>query len=217
VLALLGAAAITIGKDSLVTGFSVAALPRCDSSQTKVHPADLVDFDSNIPNPNPNNNKIIQRRSLINAFSALPLLLIPPKAARADSIPLISSADFDIILKDSAKSILSVELSGPKSETAIVKLVDGTTFAIGDLVESSTDPRSPLKLVARCRLFKIPVKNTGLANALPNMTSTSGKKKKNFANTRVQQAEKLNEEARARMAEDERERLEEVYKSEPSL
>lgn len=215
VLALLGATAIALGKGSLVTGFSVVAFPWCDSSQTKLHLADLVDFDSNILNPN--NNKILQRRTLITNFSALPFLLSPPKTANADSIPSISSADFDIILKDSAKSILSVELSGAKSETAIVKLVDGTTFAIGDLVESSTDPRSPLKLVARCRLFKIPVKNTGLANALPNMTSVSGKKKKNFANTRVQQAEKLNEEARARMAEDERERLEEVYKSEPSL
>jgi len=217
-LSLLGATTtLAIGKGYLVTGFSVVALPSCDSPQTKLHSADLVDFDSN--SPNPNNNKIMQRRTLITNFSALSFLLAPitPNIANADSIPSITSADFDIILKDSAKSILAVELSGPKSETAIVKLVDGTTFAIGDLVESSTDPRSPLKLVARCRLFKIPVKNTGLADALPNLTSVSGKKKKNFANTRVQQAEKLNEEARARMAEDERERLEELYKSEPSL
>jgi len=39
------------------------------------------------------------------------------------------------------------------------QLHSGTAFTISDLVESSTDPRSPLKLVARCRLYKIPGKS----------------------------------------------------------
>jgi len=129
----------------------------------------------------------------------------------------VTSAEFDAILKDSAKSILAVELSGPKSETAIVRLVDGTTFTISDLVESSTDPRSPLKLVARCRLYKIPIKNIGLLSALSgdgSLISDSGKKKKSYMNPRVQEAEKKEKEKRERMAEDERDRLEELYKME---
>jgi len=47
-----------------------------------------------------------------------------------------------------------------------------------------------------------------------NIISSSGKKKKNFANPRVQKAEALNVKKRERMAEDERERLEELYKME---
>lgn len=63
------------------------------------------------------------------------------------------------------------------------------------------------------------MRNTGLVSAVTgegNIISTSGKKKKNFMNPRVQEAEKKNVEKRARMAEDERERLEELYKMEGS-
>ena len=120
-----------------------------------------------------------------------------------------------VVLKDSAKSILGVEISGPKSETALVKLADGTSFTISDLKESPTDPRSPLKLVARCRLYKVPIKNTGLLSAVSSEgISKSGKKKKSYANERVRLAEEKNKERAERMAQDERERLEEVYKME---
>ena len=159
-----------------------------------------------------------QRRSLLlNFLSASSTLLLLPTTSNAANIPSVTSAEFDIILKDSAKSIFIVELSGPKSETAIVKLVDGTTFSISDLVESSTDPRSPLKLVARCRLYKVPVKNTGLLSALSGETSiisNSGKKTKSYMNPRVQEAEKKEKEKRERMMEDERERLAELYRME---
>jgi len=160
----------------------------------------------------------MQRRALLsNLLFASSAILLAPTITNAAAVPSVTSTEFDVILKDSAKSILSVELSGPKSETAIVKLVDGTSFTISDLVESSTDPRSPLKLVARCRLYKIPVKNTGLLSALSgdgSMISNSGKKKKNFANPRVQQAEVKQKAMRERMAEDERERLAELYRME---
>lgn len=158
-----------------------------------------------------------RRRILLNFLSASSTLLFIPTASNAANIPSVTSAEFDIILKDSAKSIFIVELSGPKSETAIVKLVDGTTFSISDLVESSTDPRSPLKLVARCRLYKVPVKNTGLLSALSGETSiisNSGKKTKSYMNPRVQEAEKKEKEKRERMMEDERERLAELYRME---
>ena len=175
--------------------------------------------------PSTHNNIIMHRRTLLSsiftAASSSTILLssaFPTTITNAADIPSVTSSEFDTILKDSAKSILSVELSGPKSETAVVKLVDGTIFTISDLVESSTDPRSPLKLVARCRLYKIPVKNTGLLSAVEGGTkiSDSGRKKKSFANARVQEAERKEKEKRERMAEDERERLEELYKMEGS-
>lgn len=209
------AAIVLSTNESAVTGFSQSASsPRTTSSRTKLQ-ANCHDDEPS----NSKNHRMMQRRNLLtNLFTASSALLLLPAASNAEALS-ITSDEFDIILKDSAKSILSVELSGPKSETAIVKLVDGTTFTISDLVESSVDPRSPLKLVARCRLYKITVRNTGLVSAVTgegNIISTSGKKKKNFMNPRVQEAEKKNVEKRARMAEDERERLEELYKMEGS-
>ena len=61
------------------------------------------------------------------------------------------------------------------------------------------------------------MKNTGLVSAVNgegSLVSSSGKKKKNYMNPRVQEAEKKQQAMRERMAEDERERLEEVYKME---
>ena len=133
------------------------------------------------------------------------------------SVHILCSSEFDVILRDSAKSIVSVELSGVKSETALVRLADGTTFSVSDLVESSTDPRSPLKLVARCRLYKVPVKNVGLAGVLSGENSivgSSGKKTRSYMNKNVQKAEEKEQAKRERMAEDERERLAELYRME---
>ncbi|KAL3781433.1 hypothetical protein HJC23_000996 [Cyclotella cryptica] len=130
-----------------------------------------------------------------------------------------ASSEFDTILRTAAKSIALVQHSGPKSETCLVTLVDETTFSISDLIESSTDPRSPSKLVARCRLYNVPVKNVGLLSALGIIESEdavkigeSGRKKKNYSNERVRMAEEKEREKRLRMEEDERERLEELYK-----
>lgn len=61
------------------------------------------------------------------------------------------------------------------------------------------------------------MKNTGLISAVNgegSLVSSSGKKKKNYMNPRVQEAEKKQVARRERMAEDERERLEELYKME---
>jgi hypothetical protein len=72
-----------------------------------------------------------------------------------------------------------------------------------------------LKLVARCRLYKIPIKNTGLLSAVSGgLISDSGKKTKSYMNPRVQEAEKKEQAKRERMAEDERDRLEQLYKLE---
>lgn len=79
----------------------------------------------------------------------------PMKANAADgSMPMLTTDEFLIVLRDSAKAIQRVEFSGPKAETVVVRLVDGTAFGISDVVESPTDPRSPLKVQAACREAK---------------------------------------------------------------
>lgn len=221
-------ATVLSSREGLVSGFSSSpplytrslSSPHSSSSQLSAAVTNINNNDDDEP-AKINNNDITQRRTLLsNILTASSTLLFFPNisnAAEDSTIPSVTSSEFDVILKDSAKSISIVELSGPKSETAIVKLVDGTTFTISDLVESSTDPRSPLKLVARCRLYKIPVKNTGLISAVSGDGSTiskSGRKKKSYKNSRVQEAEKKEKAKRERMAEDERERLEELYKME---
>ena len=198
---LLAAVLVLLAREGAAFGFSppVTRNAAAVASRTQLHASSNVD-----------------RRALLSNLGVATSLLLLPAASPAAAIPSVTSAEFDTILKDSAKSILAVELSGPKSETALVKLVDGTTFTISDIVESSTDPRSPLKLVARCRLYKIPVKNTGLLSAVSGEGSISdlGKKKKNYMNPRVQEAQLKENAKRERMAEDERERLEELYKME---
>ena len=79
--------------------------------------------------------------------------LADPQVATA--IPGVTVAEFDTILKTSAKSVQLVQFSGPKSENAVVTLIDSTQFIITDLFESSTDPRSPLKLLATCRSYGV--------------------------------------------------------------
>lgn len=196
----------------------IAALAAVFSSKGVVVCGYTIPSSSNHPH-----QPITERRSFLSnalAGTSSTLLILPIVASSSSKsnaavIPSVTTAEFDVILKDSAKSIVAVELSGSKSETAVVRLVDGTTFTISDLVESSTDPRSPLKLVARCRLYKIPIKNTGLLSAVSGgLISDSGKKTKSYMNPRVQEAEKKEQAKRERMAEDERDRLEQLYKLE---
>ena len=73
----------------------------------------------------------------------------------ANAIPGVTVAEFETIMKTSAKSVQLVQFSGPKSENAVVTLIDSTQFIITDLFESSTDPRSPLKLLAICRSYGV--------------------------------------------------------------
>lgn len=216
---LIATIALSLGREGAVSGFSVPNSSRPPSLETKLQAS--IQNDHHVePSSKPDHSRTLQRRALLSnllAASALPFVLADPTVAGAASMPSVTSAEFDTILKDSAKSILSVELSGPKSETALVRLVDGTTFTISDLVESSTDPRSPLKLVARCRLYNITVKNTGLVSAVTgegSIISDSGRKKKTYMNQRVQEAAEKERLKKERIAEDERERLEELYKME---
>ena len=138
----------------------------------------------------------------------LQAVLTTPLPALA--IPMVTTPEFESVLRDSARSVQVVEFSGPRSTIATVRLVDGTTFGINDIVESSTDPRSPLQLAATCRQYKVPCKFVMLEAAL----SSVPKKKKLYQNEIVQKAagkEKLRKE---RMQQDEDNRLAAMYQLE---
>mmetsp|Transcript_7242 Transcript_7242/g.10330 ORF Transcript_7242/g.10330 Transcript_7242/m.10330 type:complete len:212 (+) Transcript_7242:100-735(+) len=164
---------------------------------------------------NANANANAGRRSFLSkagvAFSAAAAgtIILP---GNANAIPGITVAEFESIMRTSARSISIVEFSGSKSETAIVTLLDGTTFSITDLFESSTDPRSPLKLIASCRSYKVPTKNVGLEDALSSFANSGSKKKRVYMNERVRVAAEKERAKKIRMDEDERERLSETLR-----
>ena len=101
----------------------ITAFTTTSSSTCSVYSRLSLKLDAVTPNNNNEHNNIIQRRTLLSNIASSTLLFIP-NISNAESIPSVTSSEFDIILKDSAKSVLAVELSGPKSETALVKLVE---------------------------------------------------------------------------------------------
>jgi hypothetical protein len=126
-------------------------------------------------------------------------ILLPfPQPAYA--IPMVTTEEFTSIVRDSARSINVVEFSGPKSETVLVRLVDGTAFGIKDVVESPIDPRSPLKIAAVCNANNISYKFVDIESLL---ASSSTGKKKNYANARVLEAAEKQKEKALRMQQDE--------------
>lgn len=119
----------------------------------------------------------------------------------AHAIPMVTIDEFRTILRDNSRSIARVEFSGPRQETVLVFLQDGTTFGISDVIDSSVDPRSPLQVQAMCRENDVSVKFTELEALL------QGKGRgKMYTNERVQQANVKEQEKKARMAQDEIER-----------
>lgn len=153
------------------------------------------------------------RRSILSAMGAFgtattTLLLSFPRSAHA--IPMISVDEFGIILRDSPLSVQVVEFSGPKSESILVKLVDGTTFGIKDIIESSTDPRSPLKVAAACREEGVKTKFVDLEAIL----AAAPKKKKMYTNERVQEAQEKEKARLERIQKDEEDRLAQLAKME---
>ena len=77
---------------------------------------------------------------------------------------------------------------------------DGTIFAISDLYDSPTDPRSPLQLVATCRSYGVTTKFRSLEDAVTNLSSASWKKREVYMNQRVQEAAVKEQEKKERMA-----------------
>lgn len=179
-------------------------------------------------------------------------ILLTPK--RLDPNALLS---LSLSLQTKAKSVSGVAFSGPKLETAVVTLIDGTQFGISgerddsfsffplyiwwyqihvnvfflfflylscwksilfntyqfppvDIYESSTDPRSPLKVIATCRSYKVPTKSVGLEEAVLSLSSEGSKKKRVYMNERVRVAAEKEKEKKLRMEQDELDRQAEL-------
>lgn len=150
-----------------------------------------------------------RRNFLVKSFAATAMGLLSFQQS-AMAIPMASVDEFETILKDSPLSIQVVEFSGPRSETVVVKLLDGTVFGIKDVVESATDPRSPLKVSAACREANVKTKFVDFEA----MLAGSPKKKKIYTNERVQKAYELQAAQKERMRLDELDRLAQLAKME---
>jgi hypothetical protein len=149
-----------------------------------------------------------RRAFLVAGLAAAAAFQATPSYA---AMSMVTADEFNIILRDSSRGITRVEFSGPKSDTVIVRLVDGTAFGIKDVIESSTDPRSPLKIAANCREYKVPTRFVDIEAVL---STTGGKKKKMYTNSRVAEASRKEAEKKVRLEQDEEDRLAALYKQE---
>lgn len=150
-----------------------------------------------------NNEPSNQRRTFLATAFAAGLFSFQQSAM---AIPMASVEEFASILRDSPLSVDVVEFSGPRSETVVVKLVDGTVFGIKDIIESPSDPRSPLKLKAICRDANVRTRFPELEAVL----AAAPKKKKLYTNERVQKAYELQAAQKERIRLDELDRLAQV-------
>lgn len=153
--------------------------------------------------PSENNEPSNQRRTFLATAFAAGLFSFQQSAM---AIPMASVEEFASILRDSPLSVDVVEFSGPRSETVVVKLVDGTVFGIKDIIESPSDPRSPLKLKAICRDANVRTRFPELEAVL----AAAPKKKKLYTNERVQKAYELQAAQKERIRLDELDRLAQV-------
>lgn len=182
-----------------VTAFcTVQPIPEPYSSTTK-----LYGIEDSLPSQSINRRNILSQIVFISGA-----VFVRPSAVQA--IPMITTDEFDILLRDSSLSVQLVEFAGPRGEAVTVKLVDGTVFGIKDVVESSTDPRSPLKIAAACRENGVKTKFVELESILAG----APKKKKMYTNQRVQDAQEKEREKEERMRQDEEERLAQLRKLE---
>ncbi|KAG7357010.1 hypothetical protein IV203_001698 [Nitzschia inconspicua] len=152
----------------------------------------------------------VRRRNILLSCGATIWTVLTSYQQPGHAIPMVTVDEFAIILRDSPLSVKVVEFSGPKSENIVVKLVDGTTFGIKDIIESSTDPRSPLKIAAACRESGVRTKFVDLEAIL----ASTPKKKKLYTNQRVQEAQEKEKERLERIRRDEEQRLAELAEME---
>ena len=152
----------------------------------------------------PANDSTLSRRGLFEQFGAISAAVATVTAhpLSAQAIPMISTSEFETILRQSGRSIARVEFSGPKNENVQVVLADSTRFGLNDVIESSVDPRSPLKIAAMCREAGVP---TSFVDWEALLASTP--RRKMYSNSRVQEAAVREREKNARIAQDEEERL----------
>jgi hypothetical protein len=153
-----------------------------------------------------------QRRSFLTSSLAAAVTGLFAFQQSAMAMPMAAVEEFNSVLRDAPLSIQVVEFSGPRSETVVVKLVDGTVFGIKDIVESPSDPRSPLKVVASCRDADVKTKFVDLEAVLAGSS-----KKKLYANERVRKAYELQAAQKERIRLDELDRLAQVEAQETAM
>lgn len=93
-------------------------------------------------------------------------------------------------------------LSTPSLTTVTCVLTDGTTFTVSGAIESNSDPRSPLKVISKCRDMSVPY----VTELLPRKDGGG----KVYYNSRVREAEIKNKDKRERMRRDEEDRVREM-------
>ena len=89
-------------------------------------------------------------------------------------------------------------LSTPSLTVCTCTLTDGTTFQVTGILDSPTDPRSPFKIISKCRDQNVPYRT-----ALIWGVGAEGRQKV-YYNGRVREAERKNGEKRLRIEEDEK-------------
>ena len=186
----------------------------------------MMTTNSNSKNIAKEGNYCANRRSLLSfaGVGTVASILSPTATFASDelkeespqqitTVPMVTVAEFEKILSSSAKSVKRVDFYSysVSDQRAVVTLVDGSTFGLSDLIESSTDPRSPLKLVATLKGYNVPYKFPLLEAAL-SRTETSGKRKLYLNEAATVAAEKQKEKLN-RMAQDEEDRKAEVLKN----
>jgi hypothetical protein len=140
--------------------------------------------------------------AMLAGVTSSPLPATAASTSLKTNIPMLTTDEFLLVLRDSSRSIAQVDIFN--NAQVIVRLLDGTAFGLSDVVESSTDPRSTLKIAALCREYKVPSKFVDIEAALLNTATT---KRKNYANSRVQEANVREKERLGRMQKDEEQRL----------
>ena len=192
-----------------VSGFSIAPHGPTTLTVTRTHTSRL---EASSSSSSPDTDKDVlsatfcSRRTMLAGLTSAVLL---GQASAANAMPMVKTTEFNTILKESGRGVQMVEFSGSKNEVVTVKLMDGTKFGVSDVIESSTDPRSPLALAATCREYNVPTKFVQL-DAILASTSTN-KKKKNYANSAVREAAEKEKVKQERMKLEEEARLRALY------
>ena len=165
----------------------------------------MEDEDNTIHNRDETVESLGGRRGFLTKFvlaatsSSMVLWSDSATAQAASDLPMITTEEFGILLRQSAQAIRVVEFSGPQSETVTVRLVDGTAFGLSDVIESPVDPRSPLKIAAQCRENRVPTQFVALQAAL----AKAPKRNVLYTNERVLEAAQKEREKQARIQQDE--------------
>mmetsp|Transcript_5358 Transcript_5358/g.8797 ORF Transcript_5358/g.8797 Transcript_5358/m.8797 type:complete len:210 (-) Transcript_5358:34-663(-) len=193
---------------SVLVASCQAFMPAGSASRSITHLAAATS--SNEDNNNGLDHKNSRRSLLFSSAAFVSLLSLSAPQPAFAALSTVNTEEFEVILRDSGRSIQIVEFAGTTGDQVTVKLVDGTLFGISGIIESPSDPRSPLKIAAMCRQYKVPTKFLAMESALEG----TPRKKVVYMNNIVQTAQEKNVLKAERMRQDEEARVAAVLKME---